>query len=348
MITAFRKKLGSVILWSIIAVVTAGLLVYLVPSYLGPGAGAGRGAVGGSFVVATVGPDEITYDEFSRRYGNLLTMYRRQLGPQFDDRRLAGFLREQVIEQLVIQRILLQRAKALGISVTPEEVAAEIKADPVFGQRGFSKETYLALLRQNGLTPEAYEASVQRELMLRKLEELVKGSVKISDDELRDGYNAQKQQLTVEYVEFPDSAKAKETADKVTLALGEGKDFKAAAQAAGVDLKTVTFGGPSGAAPQGLKDPEAFRQAALAQKLGTVSPLVPELGTVSRSVSAPSAAYLLRVVDKKLPSDADFEKEKATFRRQALQLKRDTVFQDWLKEARRAINIHIDRQAIGG
>ena len=339
MITAFRKKLGTLILWSIIAVVTAGLLVYLVPTYLGSGAGAGRGGVGGSFVVASVGPDKITYDEFSRRYANLLSMYRRQFGPQFDDRPLAGFLREQVIEQLVVQRILLQRAEALGITVTPQEVAAEIKAEPVFGQGGgFSKETYLALLRQNGLTPEMYESSVRRELMLRKLEDLVKGSVKISEDELRDGYNARKQQLTVEYVEFPDLAKAKEPADKISVALGEGKDFKAAAQTAGVELKTVTFGGPSEAAPPGLKDPQAFRQAALAQKVGAVGSLV----------QGPSAAYLLRVVDKRPPSDADFERGKAAFRREALQLKRDTVFHDWVKEARRATKIEIDRQAIGG
>jgi peptidyl-prolyl cis-trans isomerase D len=338
MITAFRKKLGTVLLWGIIVVVTAGLLMYLVPSYLGSGAGAGRGGVGGSFVVATVGADKITYDEFSRGYANLLAMYRRQFGAQFDERQLAGFLREQVIEQLVVQRILLQRARALGITVTPEEVGAEIKANPVFGQGGFSKATYLALLRQNGLTPETYEAGIQQELTLRKLEDLVKGSVKISDHELRDGYNARKQQLTVEYVEFPDTAKAKEPADKITLALGEGKDFKAAAQAAGVELKTVSFGGPSGAGPQGLKDPEAFGQAVRSRKVGTVSSLIQ--GT--------SAAYLLRVVDKKLPGDADFEKEKVTFRREALQLKRRTVFEDWVKEARRATNIYIDRQAIGG
>ena len=340
MITAFRKKLGVVLLWGIIAVVTAGLLVYLVPSYMGNGAGA-SGRVGGGFVVATVGSDQITYDEFSRRYALLMSVYRRQLGGQVEDEKIAELLRvkDQAIEHLVLQRILLQRARVLGIRVTPEELAAEIKGDPTFARGGgFSKEVYLAVLRQNRMTPEVYEAIYERELILRKLEELVKGSAKLSEDELRHGYNVQKQQLTVEYVELADPAVAKELADKITVALGEGKDLKAAAQAAGVAARTVTVGGAAGARPEGVKDAEALLQAARAQKVGPVGALV----------QGGAAAYLLRVVDRKLPGDAEFEKDKAAFRRQALELKRNQVFQDYVREARRATNIHIDRQALGG
>ncbi len=342
MITAFRKKLGTVILWGIIAVVTAGLLVYLIPNYLGPGTAAGRGGVGGGFVVATVGPDKITYDEFSRRYYQLMNMYRQrlsQLGQQVDDKKMAEVfrLKDQAIEQLVVQRILLQRAKALGITVTPQELAAEIKGLPVF-QGTFSKEAYLALLRANEMTPETFEATLQRDLTLQKLQELVKDSVKISEEELRDGYNAQKRQLTVEYVELADPAKSKELADTITVALGEGKDLKAAAQAAGLATKTATLGGTSPARPEGVKDPRALQQAARALKEGQVSSLV----------QGSDAAYMLRVVERKLPSDAEFEKEKAAFRREAIARKREVVFEDWVKEARRATNIHIDRQAIGG
>jgi len=105
-----------------------------------------------------------------------------------------------------------------------------------------------------------------------------------------------------------------------------------------VAARTVTVGGAAGARPEGVKDAEALLQAARAQKVGPVGALV----------QGGAAAYLLRVVDRKLPGDAEFEKDKAAFRRQALELKRNQVFQDYVREARRATNIHIDRQALGG
>ena len=126
-------------------------------------------------------------------------------------------------------------------------------------------------------------------------------------------------------------------ADKLTVAISEGKEFKAAAQAAGLAARTVSLTGPSERV-EGVKDPGTLRQAAMALKPGQVSSLVQAVG----------AAYLLRVVDKKPPSDADFEKDKVTFRRLALGRKREQVFQEWVREARREAKVWVDREALGG
>ncbi len=157
MITAFRKLLGPVVLWGVIGMVSVGLLAYLGWGYLGDGAG-GASRIGGQFVVATVGPDRILYDEFSREYARQMNAYRQMLGDKFDEKMLEALrLKEQVLDRLVTHVVLLQRAKALGVIVTPEEVIAEIKRMPVFAQRGFSKADYLFLLRRNGMTPEEFE-----------------------------------------------------------------------------------------------------------------------------------------------------------------------------------------------
>ena len=336
MITAFRRLLGPVILWGVIGFVSVGLLAYLGWGYLGDGAGGGR--VGGSFVVATVGGDRILYDEFSREYARQMSIYRQMLGDKFDERLLEAMrLKEQVLDGLVTQRALLQRAKALGIWVTPEEVAAEIKGLPIFAQRGFSKAEYLLILRRNGTTPDAFEAAFQRDLMVRKVEELIKAGVKVSDAEVRDLYNAERQTLTVEHVEFPELAKAKDVADKITVAISQGKEFKAAAEGAGLAPRTVSIAGASGRL-EGVKEPGALREAAAALKPGQVSSLI----------QAPTAAYLLRVVEKKLPSDGEFEKEKVAFRRLALGRKREMVFQEWVREVRREAKVWVDREALGG
>jgi parvulin-like peptidyl-prolyl isomerase len=294
--------------------------------------------VGGEFVVATIDSDRISYDQFSREYGRQLDVYRRMLGEKFDEKVLEALrLKEQVLDRLVLNRVLLQRAKALGISVTPEEVAAEIRAMPVFAQRGFSKATYLLLLRQNNTTPEEFEGAFAGDLVIRKMEDLIKAGVQVSGQEVRELYNAERQTLTVDYVELTDQTKAKELADKITVAVSEGKDFKAAAQAAGLATHTVSVKGTSGPL-EGVKEPGALRQAAAALKPGQMSSLV----------QGPAASYLLRVVDKKLPLDADFEKEKVAFRRLALGQKREMMFQEWVREVRREAKVWVDREAIGG
>jgi parvulin-like peptidyl-prolyl isomerase len=294
--------------------------------------------VGGGFVVATVGSDRISYEQFSREYARQMDSYRRMLGEKFDEKLLEALrLKEQVLDRLVLHRVLLQRAKALGISVRPEEVAAEIRAMPAFAERGFSKASYLLLLRQNNTSPEEFEAAFAGDLLIRKMEELVKAGVKVSDLEVRDLYNAERQTLSVEYVELTDQSKAKELADQITVAVSEGKDFKAAAQAAGLGTHTVSVTGTSGRL-EGVKEPAALRQAASALKPGQVSSLV----------QAPAAAYLLRVVDRKLPSDADFEKDRMAFRRLALGQKRELMFQEWVREVRREAKVWVDRQALGG
>jgi parvulin-like peptidyl-prolyl isomerase len=336
MISAFRRRLGTWILGAIIALVSAGLLVYLLPGSAGTGTGAG-GRVGGGFAIATVGSDRILYDEFSQHYTRIMSQYRRMLGDKFDEKMLEALnLKAQVLESLVTQRVVLQRAQALGLTVTPDEVASEIKALPVFAQRGFSKQDYVLFLRQNGLTPEAFEEGFVRDLMVQKIEDLIKAGVKVSDPEVRELYDRERQQLTVEYVELTDLAKAKETADKLTVATSEGKDFKAAAQAAGLTVKTAAVG--RDAKLEGVKEPGALQQAAAALKAGQMSSLVQGAG----------AAYLLRVVDRKLPGDAEFEKDKTAFRRQALGRKREMVFQEWVREARREAKVVVDREALGG
>jgi len=337
MITAFRKRLGPIVLWSVIGIVSVGLLAYLGWGYFGDSAGGGK-RVDGEFVVATIGSDRISYEQFSREYGRQLEVYRRMLGEKFDEKVLEALrLKEQVLERLVLNRVLLQRAKALGISVTPEEVAAEIRAMPVFAQRGFSKANYLLLLRQNNTTPEEFEAAFAGDLAIRKMEDLIKAGVQVSGQEVRDLYNAERQTLTVDYVELTDQTKAKELADKITVAVSEGKDFKAAAQAAGLATHTIAVTGTSGPL-EGVKEPGALRQAAAALKPGQMSSLV----------QGPAASYLLRVVDKKLPLDADFEKEKVAFRRLALGQKREMMFQEWVREVRREAKVWVDREAIGG
>ena len=71
----------------------------------------------------------------------------------------------------------LMVAERSGISVSDAEVAEAIRRDPSFQQNGaFSFQLYSALLADNSITPERFEASLKRRMTLMRLAQSVLGS----------------------------------------------------------------------------------------------------------------------------------------------------------------------------
>lgn len=68
-------------------------------------------------------------------------------------------------------------AERAGISVSDEEVSEMIRRDPSFQQNGaFSFPLYSALLAENSITPERFEASLKRRMTLARLAQSVLGA----------------------------------------------------------------------------------------------------------------------------------------------------------------------------
>lgn len=68
-------------------------------------------------------------------------------------------------------------AERAGISVSDEEVSEMIRRDPSFQQNGaFSFQLYKALLADNSITPERFEASLKRRVALARLAQSVLGA----------------------------------------------------------------------------------------------------------------------------------------------------------------------------
>ena len=68
-------------------------------------------------------------------------------------------------------------AERAGISVSDEEVSEMIRRDPSFQQNGaFSFPLYSALLAENSITPERFEASLKRRVALARLAQSVLGA----------------------------------------------------------------------------------------------------------------------------------------------------------------------------
>jgi peptidyl-prolyl cis-trans isomerase D len=288
-------------------------------------------------VVATVAGTEISADDYQQALRQQIEVFRQVFGDKFDQKLLESMnLKQQVVEQLIRRILVLQYAERMGIGVTADELAEEIRRIPAFaGKEGFSRQRYLDLLRANRLTPERFEADLRQSLTERKMEALIRGAVRVSDAEAREAFRQIRRLLTVEVVQLPAGGEGKKLADKITLAIGQGRSLAAASKEAGVPAEQ--FGPfPTDALPKEIPDPDAFRQGLGLLKPGETSPLV----------TGQKASYLIRLVSQQDPPEAEYEKDKEAFRAQLLLQKRAAVFADWLRQLRQAAKVTVDQDSL--
>ncbi|MEW6571729.1 MAG: SurA N-terminal domain-containing protein [Nitrospirota bacterium] len=141
---------------------------------------------GDSAIVAEVGDYKITAEDYWRTYDNMYRFYREIYKDKFDEemeKRLN--LKDNVLESMISERLLLIAAKEAGISLSDEELRESIVREPAFMRNGkFDKDIYLSRLRLNRLTPELYENVKRRELLLDKMHRLIELSADSLESQL--------------------------------------------------------------------------------------------------------------------------------------------------------------------
>ena len=125
--------------------------------------------------MATVGDYAVEIDEYSREYNRQLDLYGRMMGggrgkaKALTQKQIRQYkIRENTLERLVGQKLLLNLADELGVSPSNGEVKAEIKELPYFQTgKNFDLNKYKALLRGNGLTPTDFEEQITHSIKMR-------------------------------------------------------------------------------------------------------------------------------------------------------------------------------------
>ena len=319
-----------------------GVMLLVVVTFIGTifvvwGVKSTPGELGRRGVVAVVGNTEILADDYQQVYRRQVEMYKQLFGDKFDEKLIESMnLKQQVLDRMIQRALVLQYADKNNLAVGSEELVAEIQRIPAFGgQDGFNRQRYLDILKANRLTPDRFEAEMRRDLTERKVEGLIRDSVKVSDAEALEVFQQVKRELTVEVAQLPAGEEGKKLADAITVAVGKGKTLAAAGQEAGVPVK-VYGPFPAMVPPKEIPDPEAFRQAASVLRSGEMSPLV----------TGQKASYLLRLVSQKDPSTEEFTKEKPTFQMQVLLGKREAVLADWIRELRQTAKVVVEPDSL--
>ena len=140
-----------------------------------------------SVSIAEIGKEKITVEEYWRAYDRMRDMYREIFKGQFnEDMEKKLKLKDSVLNGLIDERVLLNSAKTLGITVTDKELQDVITSDQRFMRDGaFKKEVYFKTLDLSRLTPEMYENSLRQQLELQKLRRLIGSAVDVTPADLK-------------------------------------------------------------------------------------------------------------------------------------------------------------------
>ncbi len=254
-------------------------------------------------VVAVVNGEEITKDEFVQRLSSLTS--------------------KPVLEQMIIEILVEQKAKEQKVKVETEEIDAKI--DEVKG-RFPSEEGFVQFAEQSGRTIEGLRQQFESQILIEKL--VLKESV-ATEEEIKDYFEKNKDKF-----DKPDQVRAshilvetEEEAKEILRQLRVGADFAELAQENSIDPATKDKGGDIGFFSRGKMTP-AFEEAAFAL----------EIGGISDVVKTPYGYHIIRLEEKKPAQKATFELVREeinkTLTQQKAWTKRSTFLEDLKKEAK--------------
>ena len=126
-------------------------------------------------IVAEVGKQKITQEEYYRAYDNAFKFYKDLYKEKFDeDMQKKLKLKDTVLDSLIGNRVLALAAAENGIRVSDEELNEAITHEPAFMRNGvFDSEVYQKTLRLSRITPEIYEPMKRQELVITKMTRLI-------------------------------------------------------------------------------------------------------------------------------------------------------------------------------
>lgn len=206
MLKVFRDNLKH-LKWILVFVV----LVFIFFVWADFGTGIGNQGPGGPQVAAYVGDGEVTLTEFERQYRQLEGLYSQIYGDRMTPElaRMRG-LPMQALNMAVNQEILLAEARDMGLEVTDDELRDNILQEQTFQDeqgRFVGEERYQELVRNRlgYASSSLFEQSLREELLVRKLQDILKANLYISDKEVEDAYREQVERARIRYVQLPRS-----------------------------------------------------------------------------------------------------------------------------------------------
>ncbi len=157
MLQILRNKAQSTIIQALVLIIALVFIFW----------GVGTNLMNRRDAAIVVNDQEIPFQEFQKRYDQMVNAYRQQFGDAISEEMLKGLgVKQQVISQLTQGELLRQGSAAMGIMVAPIEIQSSIKKMPQFqSESGFDLGKYKAILAANSFSPHKFEDSISQDLL---------------------------------------------------------------------------------------------------------------------------------------------------------------------------------------
>lgn len=278
------------------------------------------GCGAGSSIVAKVNGDDISVEEYGKDYNIIKQRYEAQYGPDFlaqqgpEGKTMEQVLKQNVLDKLIIEKVIMQKAEEDKILATDKEVDEEIASykEMVGGEEEFNK-----FLEANGMEADDFKDGIKKEITVEKYKEKYLESLKLEDKDLKEYYEKNKDRYeTIKashiLVEKEDEAKA------ISEELKNGADFGELSKKS-IEPEAAERKGDLGFFGRGQMVPE-FEEAAFAL----------EVNEISDPVKTEHGYHVIKVTEKKESFDQvkedvkkDIENEKFEEKLQSLQKEAD-------------------------
>ncbi|MEW5942604.1 MAG: SurA N-terminal domain-containing protein [Pseudomonadota bacterium] len=170
MLEAIRERAQGWLAKLILALITIPFALWGIDSYIHSG--------GESPLVARVGDDKITLQEFSQTLKDQQERMRSALGRNFDPAMMdRPEIKRSVLDGLISRHLLAIAAKDEGLAVSDAQLAKIIAGVEGFWQDGkFSQARYEFVLRQQNMTPAAFESRLRQDVLTQMVADGLSGT----------------------------------------------------------------------------------------------------------------------------------------------------------------------------
>ncbi len=253
-------------------------------------------------LAAVVNDVEITMDAFIQKFRVYIRTNKSQLEKsgmrrinETEDefiQKLMPLIGKGILESMIIEIIIEQKAKEQKIEVKPEEIDEKIEE---IKEQSSAGETFMQKLSESGMTIEDLRQTAKIQILMEKI---VAEGVTVTEKEIKDYFEryktnfAKPEEIRASHILL----RTEEEARVVLSQLEVGAGFAELARRESIDSITADNAGDVGFFSRGRMTP-AFEKAAFAL----------EVGEISEVVKTPYGYHIIKVIEKKPAQEPNLE-----------------------------------------
>ncbi len=283
--------------------------------------------------VAKVNGEVIVKEEFTRNLQLYRNSYEQQYGKDVWDKDIEGkklidVVKEQVIEKMILDRLVLEQAAEQGIEVSREEIEEEIQSIKGYFE---GEEKFLEFLNTQNLSEEKLKEQVKKDLIIYRYKEKIVEDVTVSEEDIKNYYDNnikefKEDQVKASHILLDTEEDAQEVLEKIE----NGEDFSKLAEEYSVDPNAKSTKGDLGYFGYGQMV-QPFEEAAFALEVGEVSDIV----------KTQFGYHIIKVFDKKIVDPTPFSEVKESIRSRLVYNAREMKYNEHLNKLREEADVEI-------